>query len=120
MSFANLLSLISAWPIGNPACWESLDGKFCGLFTKPLEAIQQPFISYFGVWFLVIVWATFIAIIWLRSQNPMMVAVVGIIFAFLIPSMDQRAIGVGMLLVALSIGITFYQLYQQRAQYPVT
>lgn len=107
-------------PLGNPACWESLTSNFCGLFTNPLQAIQAPFVSYFGIWFLVIVWATFVAILWLRSQNPMLISVVGIVICFTINGLQPKAIGVGLLLIAMSIGMSIYQLYQQRANYPMT
>lgn len=107
-------------PIGNPNCWEKLDFNFCGLLTKPLEAIQAPFESYFGTWFLVIIWGLFISILWIRSQNPMLVGIVGVIIAGTIPALNSKAIGIGILLVGISIAVAIYQLYQQRTTYPMT
>ena len=114
-------------------CWEmgtcpftSLDGSI-----KPLEAWLLPFDHIFGGLSLLIFWGLILGMLWLRTQNPQLVGIVGIAMsaAYLfnatnggtktlteagIPGMVNTGLAVGGTLLLISCGIAFYQIIINR------
>ena len=102
-----------------PQCFEL---GTCPWATDPLNTMLLPFDSIFGGLSLVIFWALGVGILCLRTENPMLVGLVGISMcaAYLTaietgtgpqPSPEfEGARMIGALLFALSLGITLYQL----------
>ena len=102
-----------------PQCFEL---GTCPWATDPLNTMLLPFDSIFGGLSLVIFWALAVGILWLRTENPMLVGLVGISMcaAYLtaietgtVPQPSPEFEGarmIGALLFALSLGITLYQL----------
>ena len=103
----------------NPTCVEL---GTCMFANDPLNVMLIPFDSIFGGLSIVIFWLLAIGILWLRTENPMMVGMVGIAMcaAYLtaietgtVPQPSPEFEGarmIGALLFALSLGITLYQL----------
>jgi len=103
----------------SPECFEL---GTCPWATDPLNTMLMPFDSIFGGLSLVIFWALAVGILWLRTENPMLVGLVGIsmcaayltaIEAQIVPAASPEFEGarmIGALLFALSLGITLYQL----------
>jgi len=107
----------------SPECFEL---GTCPWATDPLNTMLLPFDSIFGGLSLVIFWALAVGILWLRTENPMLVGLVGIsmcaayltaIESNLVPAASPEFEGarmIGALLFALSLGITIYQLLSTR------
>ena len=103
----------------DPECFEL---GTCPWATDPLNTMLIPFDSIFGGLSIVIFWALGVGILWLRTENPMLVCMVGIAMcaAYLtaiepgaVPAASAEFEGarmIGSLLFALSLGITLYQL----------
>ena len=107
----------------DPECFEL---GTCPWATDPLNTMLLPFDSIFGGLSIVIFWALGVGILWLRTENPMLVGLVGIAMcaAYLtaiesgtVPAASAEFEGarmIGSLLFALSLGITIYQLISTR------
>ena len=103
----------------DPECFEL---GTCPWATDPLNTMLIPFDSIFGGLSIVIFWALGVGILWLRTENPMLVGLVGIAMcAAYLTAIEQGAVPaasaefegarmIGSLLFALSLGITIYQL----------
>ena len=103
----------------NPTCVEL---GTCMFASDPLNVMLIPFDAIFGGLSIVIFWSLAIGILWLRTENPMLVGLVGISMcaAYLtaietgtVPQPSPEFEGarmIGALLFALSLGITLYQL----------
>lgn len=101
------------------ACWER--GK-CNFTTDPLGTMLLPFESIFGGLTIIILWGLLISIIWLRTQNPMLVGIVGIAmtagYLSITPDAPPEELNgariIGGALFAVSLGITLYHLVSSR------
>ena len=107
----------------NPTCVEL---GTCMFANDPLNVMLIPFDSIFGGLSIVIFWALAIGILWLRTENPMLVGLVGIAMcAAYLTAIEQGTVDVqsaefdgarliGGLLFALSLGITIYHIVSNR------
>ena len=107
----------------NPTCVEL---GTCMFATDPLNVMLIPFDAIFGGLSIVIFWSLAIGILWLRTENPMLVGLVGIAMcaAYLtaietgqLPEQTAEFDGarmLGGLLFALSLGITIYHILSNR------
>lgn len=100
-------------------CWEI---GTCPFTTDPLGTMLLPFESIFGGLTIIILWGLLISIIWLRTQNPMLVGVVGIAmtagYLTVTPEAPPNELNgarlIGGALFAVSLGITIYHLVSSR------
>ena len=107
----------------NPTCVEL---GTCMFANDPLNVMLIPFDSIFGGLSIVIFWALAIGILWLRTENPMLVGMVGIAMcAAYLTAIEQDLVAqqsaefdgarlIGGLLFALSLGITIYHIISNR------
>ena len=107
----------------DPTCMEL---GTCMFTSDPLNVMLVPFDSIFGGLSIVIFWSLVIGILWLRTENPMLVGMVGIAMcaSYLTAIETGQLEGqsaefdgarmVGGLLFALSLGITIYQILSNR------
>ena len=107
----------------NPTCVEL---GTCMFANDPLNVMLIPFDSIFGGLSIVIFWALAIGILWLRTENPMLVGMVGIAMcAAYLTAIESGTVAaasaefdgarmIGGLLFALSLGITIYHVISNR------
>ena len=107
----------------DPECFEL---GTCPWATDPLNTMLLPFDSIFGGLSIVIFWALGVGILWLRTENPMLVGMVGIAMcAAYLTAIEQDLVAqqsaefdgarlIGGLLFALSLGITIYHVISNR------
>ena len=103
-------------------CWEMGTCKFT---SDPLGTMLLPFDAVFGGLAMVIFWALVIGLLWLRTESPQLVGMVGIAMTAsymgyletnLIeasPEFESARI-VGVTLLVISFGIAFYQMIISR------
>ena len=107
----------------NPTC---VGLGTCMFATDPLNVMLIPFDAIFGGLSIVIFWSLAIGILWLRTENPMLVGLVGIAMcAAYLTAIEQNLVDaqtaefdgarlIGGLLFALSLGITIYHIISNR------
>lgn len=104
-------------------CWEI---GSCAFTQDPLGTMLLPFESIFGGLTIIILWGLLISIVWIRTQNPMLVGVLGTAMtaAYLTvapeaPSNEfDGARIIGGTLFAVSLGISIYHAVSSRIYQP--
>lgn len=98
-------------------CWEDED-DMCGLKSNNprnvFGSVLRPLESQLSGFALVIFWGGILGVIWLKTENIMILGIVGIMVSATITGLSSTAQGIGMLLLAISIGILLFQLIRQR------
>ena len=113
-----LFLIPSAYADERPAlCYEDAS-DMCGLLSgNPADffaATLAPLDAQVEGYGLMILWGGILAMLWFKTENIMLIGIVGIIIAATITGMSDQAKGIGMLLLAVSIGILLYQMIRQR------
>ena len=100
-------------------CWELGN---CQFVDDPLSVMLLPFDSIFGGLSIVIFWAVLFGILWLRTENPQLVGMIGIamVSAYMyyldqnpdvLPASEfETARVIGATLIVVSLGIAVYQM----------
>lgn len=104
-------------------CWEQGTCDFTG---DPFGTMMLPFERIFGGLTIVIMWGLMISILWLRTQNPMLIGVVGIAMTAGYMSVAPEPLAnefdgarlIGGALFAVSLGIAIYHLVNTRLFQP--
>lgn len=103
-------------------CWEL--GQ-CAFTQDPLGTMLLPLESIFSGLTIVILWGLLISILWVRTQNPMLVSVVGVAmtasYMTVAPQTSSEFDGariIGGTLFAVSLGIGIYHMVQSRIYQP--
>lgn len=98
-------------------CFEDVD-DLCGLASgdpaQVFSGVLEPLESQLFGYGLVILWGGIIAIVWFKTENIMLLSIVGLLVAATITGINEDARGIGLLLVAVSIGILLFQMIRQR------
>jgi hypothetical protein len=108
-------------------CWELGSCKFT---SDPLGTMLMPYDAVFAGLAMVIFWAFIIGIVWLRSESPQLVGIIGIAMSASYMAYLQTTTGsttgspefetarvIGITLLVISMGIAFYQMIASRITY---
>jgi len=102
------------------ASWELGETAFT---SNPLGTMLLPFDHMFQGMSIVIFWSLLIGILWLRTENPQLVGIIGVVmvsaYSYAVdPSLQspefETARFVGTVLILVSVGISVYQLIATR------
>jgi hypothetical protein len=104
-------------------CWEK---GTCDFTADPFGVMMLPFERIFGGLTIVIMWGLLVSILWLRTQNPMLIGVVGIAmtagYMTVAPEAPSNEFDgarlIGGALFAVSLGISIYHLINTRLFQP--
>ena len=100
--------------------WELGETAFT---SNPLGTMLQPFDHIFQGMSIVIFWSLLIGILWLRTENPQLVGIIGVVmvsaYSYSVdPTLQspefETARFVGTVLILVSVGISIYQLIVTR------
>jgi len=94
-------------------CHEQFSNNPCGFLDNPMGAIMVPFdavIPGFGV---LMLYGPIVFAIWMTTKSTAITGVVGILIAVTVAGIHPQAIGLGLMLVAVSFGIMIFQLFIQ-------
>jgi len=115
-----LLFISLAYGEPGDQCFENDPLTDCNFIDAPLEAMLEPFNAVFGVWFFPIVWGLFLAILWLRTQNTMLVGIVGILVSTMISTFYEPARQIGIMLFLIAMGMVLFQVIRQKVEQPIS
>ena len=110
----------------DPTCIERGD---CGFASDPFGTMLKPFDMIFGGLSIVIFWGVVIGILWIRTENPALVSIVGIAMSgAYLASLESQGLTppqewdsarvIGGTLIAISLGIGLYQIINSRLHSP--
>ena len=103
-------------------CFEDVD-DICGIGTGDAESVFSGIILPlesqigFGVatgFGFVIFWAGIMAIIWFKTENIMLLGLIGVFVNATIVSFNEQAQGIGILLLGVANGLLIFQMLRQR------
>jgi len=122
ISFTAIMLFIPSLAYSEPGdqCFEQNPLVACNFIEAPLEAMIEPFNAIFGVLFFPIVWGVILGVLWLRTQNTMLVGIVGLIVSTTISSFYEPARGIGVLLALIAAGVTLYHVVKHRSEVVAT
>ena len=112
------LPMVPAFAQERPTlCFEDVE-DMCGLLsgdpTQTFSAMMAPLESQLEGFGLVVLWGGILGIIWFKTENIMLIGIVGIAIGATITGLDPEALGIGMLMLGVSFGILLFQLIRQR------
>jgi len=111
-----------AFAVPGDQCFEVPDGTWCGLYDDPWGAMLAPFDAILTVdgvsYTLMVMYGIILGVLWLKTNNMMLIGIVGVLIASLATGINPEALAIGALLFAISIGIVLYQLIQSKIRYP--
>jgi len=104
-------------------CWEK---GTCAFTEDPFGVMMMPFERIFKGLTIMIMWSLLISILWLRTQNPMLIGVVGIAmtaaYMTMLPASQSNEFDgariIGGVLFCVSLGISVYHLINTRLFQP--
>jgi hypothetical protein len=108
------------------ACYEIMpdggENDLCGLasgnLTKTFQAFNQPIESVYPGFALVILWGGILGIIWFKTERLDILGIVGLMVSGTATigstTLSPQAVGIGMTLLLISLGILLFQVVRQR------
>lgn len=97
-------------------CWANPDAELCGLLSSPFSVIIAPFETIapgYGVLFL---WAPVVFGLWFATRSPAIAGIFGVVLVSVVEGIHPQAVGVGLVLIAVSGGIALIQVFQRIKQ----
>ncbi len=103
-------------------CFEDVD-DLCGIGTGDAESVFSGIILPlesqvgFGVatgFGFVIFWAGIFAVVWFKTENIMLLGLIGVFVNATIVSFNEQAQGIGILLLGVANGLLIFQMLRQR------
>jgi hypothetical protein len=106
-----------AWGAPGDLCFENVE-DMCGLTSGDpsvvFSGLLEPLESQVPGFSMVIFWGGLLAIVWFKTENIMLLAIIGIFVNATIASISETAQGIGLLLLGVANGILLFQLVRQR------
>lgn len=105
-------------------CFETYD-TMCNIFNEPFAAVLKPFdavlggpdgLGGIGGLTIAVIWGIIVGVLWLKTGNLMLVSIVGIVIATSVTGIYPEAVGIGYLLIGVSLGIVIFQLIRHKIQ----
>lgn len=100
-------------------CFED-SADLCGLASGDPETIFQgimdPLETQVPGFSMIIFWGGIMAILWFKTENIMLLGLIGIFVNATIIGISGTAQGIGLLLLGVANGLLLFQLFRQRVQ----
>lgn len=111
------IMIIPAYAAPGELCFENVN-DMCGLTSGDVATvfggIMDPLESQVPGFAMVIFWGGLMAIVWFKTENIMLIAIVGVFVNATIVGISSDSQGIGLLLLGVANGILLFQLIRQR------
>lgn len=97
-------------------CYNNPDPTVCGLSTNPFSAVMGIFdviVPGFGT---LLLWGPIVFAFWIKTQKAEIAGIVGIIISATVTGLNPQAINMGIVLMAISAGISIVGIFQRVKQ----
>ena len=121
--FLSITPMIHAQEIEEEPVTCYLDAS-CNLRNNPIGAFLKPLSHAFTVEIegqqidlsILVIWGTILFVVWLRSHNMMLVAVLGVFLTISLQTvLPETAVKTGYVLLAFSIGVILFKLFTKKS-----
>lgn len=89
-------------------------GLYSGNLTQVFQAPNQPLEAIVPGFSLVILWGLFLGVVWFKTERIDILGAVGLAVAGTSTGMSTQAIGIGVFLLFVSMGLLAFQVFRQR------
>ena len=117
LALALISLIIPAYGAPGDLCFENVT-DMCGLTSgnpaTVFSGLLEPLESQVPGFAMVIFWGGLMAIVWFKTENIMLLAIVGIFVNATIVGISETSQGIGLLLLGVANGILLFQLVRQR------
>jgi len=110
---------ISAAYAGTPpfdSCYNDPDPTLCGLTSNPFGSLMGVFDQVMPGFGLLLLWGPIVFGIWWKTQSAGLTGIFGVLIAGTITGLHPVAVNMGIVLLAISLGIGLIQIFQRVKQ----
>lgn len=98
------------------SCYNYPDPTICGFTSNPFEATMDYFDQLMPGFGTLLLWGPIIFGLWYKTQQPLIAGFAGIIIVGTVTSLHPQGVAIGLLLVAMSLGIAFIDIFRRLKQ----
>lgn len=98
------------------SCYNHPDASLCGFTSNPFSAILDYFDQIVPGFATLLLWGPIIFGLWYKTQKAEIAGFAGIIVVATVTGLHPQGVAIGMLLVAVSLGISFIGIFQRIKQ----
>lgn len=114
------ISTVPAFAARDPQyCFED-SSDLCGLASGDpatiFAGVMDPLETQVPGFAMIIFWGGIFAILWFKTENIMLLGLIGIFVNATIIGISETAQGIGLLLLGVANGLLIFQLFRQRVQ----
>ena len=110
----NHLAFASEPPIDS--CYNDPDPTICGFTSNPFSATMDYFDQIMPGFGTLLLWGPIIFGLWYKTQQPLIAGFAGIILVGTVTSLHPQGVAIGLLLMAMSLGIAFIDIFRRLKQ----
>lgn len=98
------------------SCYNDPDPTICGFTTNPFSATMDYFDQIMPGFGTLLLWGPIIFGLWYKTQQPLIAGFAGIILVSTITGLHPQGVAIGLLLMAMSLGIAFIDIFRRLKQ----
>lgn len=110
----NHLAYAAEPPISS--CYNNPDPTICGFTTNPFSAAMDYFDQIMPGFGTLLLWGPIVFGLWYKTQQPLIAGFAGIILVGTITGLHPQGVAIGLLLMAMSLGIAFIDIFRRLKQ----
>ena len=114
LAFGMNLAYASDPPISS--CYNNPDVTICGFTSNPFSAAMDYFDQIMPGFGTLLLWGPIIFGLWYKTQQPLIAGFAGLILVGTVTSLHPQSVAIGLLLMAMSLGIAFIDIFRRLKQ----
>lgn len=98
------------------SCYNDPDPTICGFTSNPFSATMEYFDQIMPGFGTLLLWGPIIFGLWYKTQQPLIAGFAGIILVGTVTGLHPQGVAIGLLLMAMSLGIAFIDIFRRLKQ----
>lgn len=98
------------------SCYNDPDPTICGFTDNPFSATMDYFDQLMPGFGVILLWGPIVFGLWYKTQQPLIAGFAGVLIVGTVSGLHPQSVGVGMLLIAMSLGIAFIDIFRRLKQ----
>lgn len=98
------------------SCYNDPDPTICGFTSNPFSAAMDYFDQIMPGFGTLLLWGPIIFGLWYKTQQPLIAGFAGIILVGTVTGLHPQGVAIGLLLMAMSLGIAFIDIFRRLKQ----
>lgn len=98
------------------SCYNDPDPTLCGFTSNPFSAVMDYFDQLMPGFGTLLLWGPIVFGLWYKTQQPLVAGFAGIVIVGTVEGLHSQSVAMGLLLVAMSLGIAFIDIFRRLKQ----